>query len=97
MRLAERAQRRQGEIDDMLANVKQNILLMRETKINTLKFPKMNEEVDLLFKWNKEIIPKIRDDLPEVMKEVIFIKSHHLLTADVLVPRTSRQGAQRTS
>ncbi|CBY21658.1 unnamed protein product [Oikopleura dioica] len=69
VRLAERAQRRQGEIDDMLANVKQNILLMRETKINTLKFPKMNEEVDLLFKWNKEIIPKIRDDLPEVMKE----------------------------
>merc|ERR1712071_252950 len=69
VKLAERAQQRQGQINEMLADVKKNILLMRETKINSLKWPKLNEEIDLLFQWNKKIVPKIRDDLPEIMKE----------------------------
>ena len=95
MKLAERAQQRQGQINEMLANVKRNILLMRETKINSLKWPKLNEEIDLLFQWNKEIVPKIRDDLPEIMKEVLFFKQ--LIFPQVLVPGTCRKGAQRTS
>ena len=76
MRLVEKAHRRKGEIDEMRENVKRNILLMRETKINSLKWPKLNEEVELLFQWNKEIVPKIRDDLPEVMKEVLLPELH---------------------
>ena len=27
-------------------------------------------EVELLFKWNKQRVPNIRDDLPQVLKEV---------------------------
>ena len=81
VKLAERAQQRQGQINEMLANVKKNILLMRETKINSLKWPKLNEEIDLLFQWNKEIVPKIRDDLPEIMKEVLFLKTNHCSTS----------------
>lgn len=81
VKLAERAHKRQGEIHEMLANVKKNILLMRETKINSLKWPKLNEEIDLLFQWNKEIVPKIRDDLPEIMKEVPFSQRNHFSTS----------------
>ena len=68
--LTERAQKRRDEMKDMLAKVKREAALMKEAKIKILKFPKMDEEVELLFKWNKDRVPHMRDDLSEVLKEV---------------------------
>ena len=68
--LTERAQKRRNEMADMLAKVKKEAALMKDAKIKILKFPKMDEEVELLFKWNKQRVPNIRDDLPQVLKEV---------------------------
>ena len=70
-----RHSKQNGFMKGMLETLKKEASLMKEAKIKILKYPKMDEEVDLLIKWNQERIPTIRNDLPEVLKEVIFPKT----------------------
>ena len=83
-----RHSKQNGFMKGMLETLKKEASLMKEAKIKILKYPKMDEEVDLLIKWNQERIPTIRNDLPEVLKEVIFPKSRYLLKLLILVPRS---------
>jgi SUMO ligase MMS21 Smc5/6 complex component len=91
-----RHSKQSGFMKGMLETIKKEAALMKDAKIKILKYPKIDEEVELLMKWNQELIPTIRTDLPEVLKEVLFLKTHHLLKIDILVPRNSRQGVPGT-
>lgn len=71
-----RHSKQNGFMKGMLETLRREAALMKEAKIKILKYPKMDEEVDLLIKWNQERIPNIRNDLPDVLKEV-FLKNHH--------------------
>ena len=69
-----RHSKQSGFMKGMLETLRKEAALMKDAKIKILKYPKIDEEVELLMKWNQELIPTIRTDLPEVLKEVLFQK-----------------------